>query len=63
MANRASRLSDEFVRALNLIDLEFSPGRFRGSADRKVINAWRALFGEYANGPSDDNEDINLARA
>ncbi|UPJ69858.1 DUF6680 family protein [Bradyrhizobium sp. 187] len=63
MANRATRLSDEYVRALNLIDLEFSPKRFGGSADRKVIHAWRALFGELGNGPPDDNQDMNVARA
>jgi hypothetical protein len=63
MANRATRLSDEYVRALNLIDLEFSPKRFGGSADRKVIHAWRALFGELGNGPPDDNQDMNIARA
>ncbi|WLB58046.1 DUF6680 family protein [Bradyrhizobium japonicum] len=63
MANRATRLSDEYVRALNLIDLEFSPKRFGGAADRRVINAWRALFGELGNAPSDDNQDLNLARA
>jgi hypothetical protein len=62
MANRATRLSDDFVRALNLIDLEFSPKRFRGSVDRMVIDAWRALFGELGNGPPDDNQDLNLAR-
>jgi hypothetical protein len=63
MANRATRLSDEFVRALNLIDLEFSSKRLGGAADRKVIEAWRALFGELRNGPPDDNEDLPLARA
>ncbi len=63
MANRASRLSDDYVRALNLIDLEFSSKRFRGTADRKVIEAWRALFGELGNAPLDGNEDLNLARA
>ncbi|MCK1299723.1 MULTISPECIES: DUF6680 family protein [unclassified Bradyrhizobium] len=63
MANRATRLSDEYVRALNLIDLEFSPKRFGGAADRRVINAWRALFGELGDGPPDDNQDLNLARA
>jgi hypothetical protein len=63
MANRATRLHDDFIRALNLIDLEFSAKRFGGAADRKVIDAWRALFGELSNGPPDDNEDVNLARA
>lgn len=63
MANRATQLSDDYVKALNLIDLEFAPGRFRGEADRKVINAWRALFGELGAGPAPDNDDLNLLRA
>jgi hypothetical protein len=63
MANRATRLHDDFIRALNLIDLEFSAKRFGGASDRKVIEAWRALFGEFGNGPPEDNQDIHLARA
>jgi hypothetical protein len=48
MSNRATRLSDDFVRALNLIDLEFSPGKLGVRAkDRAVIDAWRFLFGDY----------------
>lgn len=39
MANRATRLNDDYVKALNSIDLEFSPKRFGGAADRKVIEA------------------------
>jgi len=31
MSNRATRLHDDFVKALNLIDLEFSPARFGGA--------------------------------
>jgi hypothetical protein len=62
MANRATRLNDDYVRALNLIDLEFSPKRFRSASDRKVIEAWRTMFGELANGPRDGNEDLNIAR-
>lgn len=53
MSNRATRLNDDFVRSLNLIDLEFSPRRIGGSADRAVINAWRSLLGEYNNVPAD----------
>lgn len=63
MANRATHLHDDYVRALNLIDLEFSPKRFRGSADRRVIEAWRTLFGELSNGPPEGNNDLSLARA
>jgi hypothetical protein len=50
MANRATRMNDDFLRALNLIDLEFTPRRFRRSKDRTVIHAWRALFGEFSAG-------------
>jgi hypothetical protein len=53
MSNRATRLNDDFVRALNLIDLEFSPRKFGGTKDRAVIDAWRALFGEYHASPAD----------
>ena len=54
MSNRATRLNDEYIRALNLIDLEFSPRRLGGSKDKAVINAWRALFGEYSHGRSEN---------
>lgn len=57
MANRATRLNDDFVRALNQIDLEFSRRRFGGTKDRAVINAWRALFGEYQQGSIDFPND------
>ena len=53
MSNRATRLNDDFVKALNLIDLEFSPRKFGGMKDRAVIDAWRALFGEYHASPAD----------
>jgi hypothetical protein len=56
MSNRATRMNDDFVRALNLIDLEFSARSFFGSKDREVINAWRSLFGEYQQGARDDSE-------
>ncbi len=51
MSNRATRLHDDFVRALNLIDLEFSSGK--SAKDKAVINNWRALFGEYHQAPPD----------
>lgn len=47
MSNRATRLNDDFVRALNMIDVEFIPAKFGGKKDQEVINAWRSLFGEY----------------
>jgi hypothetical protein len=45
MANRATRLADENIRALNQIDLVF-----RRQRDRAVISAWRSLFGELTQG-------------
>lgn len=54
MSNRATRLSDDFVRALNLIDLEFVPSNFGGTKDKDVIDAWRSLFGEYHDAPNDE---------
>jgi hypothetical protein len=51
MANRATRLADDFVKALNLIDLEFLPRWWSERKDKEVINAWRALFGELNHGP------------
>lgn len=53
MSNRATRMNEDFVRALNLIDLEFIPRRIRGGKDRAVVNAWRSLFGEYHETPGD----------
>lgn len=62
MSNRATRLNDDFVKALNLIDLEFSQKRGGGSKDRDVINAWRSLFGEYLQPPGDKaSEAENIA--
>lgn len=61
MANRATRLNDDFVRALNMIDLEFIPSKFGGKKDQEVINAWRSLFGEY--GAIDPNAPDEETRA
>jgi len=60
MSNRATRLNDDFVRALNLIDLEFSPSRLGGSKDRAVINAWRSLFGQYHEVARDENDEAEV---
>ena len=46
MTNRATRLSDGYVQALNQIDLEF-----HSKADKPVIDGWRKLFGELNNTP------------
>jgi hypothetical protein len=52
MSNRATRLNDEYVRALNMIDLEFSSKRMK-NRDKAVIDAWRSLFGELHDAPPD----------
>jgi hypothetical protein len=50
MANRATRLPEDYVKALNLIDIEFLPSRWFPEKNRTVINAWRGLFGELNRG-------------
>lgn len=52
MAHRATRLADEHVKALNMIDLEF-----RAKADKPIVNAWRTLFGELTQGVREDETD------
>lgn len=59
MSNRATRLNEDYVRALNLIDLEFSPKMFGGAKDRQVIDAWRSLFGELHNAPADGASEVD----
>jgi len=63
MANRATRLADDYVRALNLIDIEFLPRRFGSTKDREVINAWRELFGEFTQGIARGETDQVLINA
>jgi hypothetical protein len=60
MANRATRLSDEYVRALNMIDLVFLPRGLTAEADRRVINAWRSLLGELNDLPHDQTNQAAL---
>lgn len=61
MANRATRLADDYVKALNLIDIEFLPGWWRPESSRKVINAWRSLFGELQHPPEPSEPVANAA--
>jgi hypothetical protein len=56
MANRATRLADDFVKALNLIDLFFLPRWWSQRADQSVINAWRSFFGELSHHPAANAE-------
>jgi hypothetical protein len=50
MSNRATRLADENVKALNLIDLEFRRRIIPSKKNKKVLDAWRDLFGELTQG-------------
>lgn len=58
MSNRATRLADEHVKALNMIDLEF-----RQKKDALVIAAWRSLFGELTQGIGEEETDQNTIAA
>jgi hypothetical protein len=60
MSNRATRLNDDFIRALNLIDLEFAPRKRGASKDKKVIEAWRSLFGEYSSVPVENAGEMQI---
>jgi hypothetical protein len=59
MANRATKINDDYVRALNSIELTFLP-RWWKPQNRKVIDAWRTLFGELHNPPV-DQPSANMA--
>jgi hypothetical protein len=61
MTNRATQLSDPYIRALNQIDLEFGQRGWRSGRDREVINAWRALFGELQHPPTPSELVANAA--
>jgi hypothetical protein len=50
MSNRATRLADDNIKALNAIDLEFRPRLLPSRKDRAVVSAWRTLFGELTQG-------------
>ena len=63
MANRATRLADEHIRALNLIDLEFRQRIIPSKKDRAVISAWRDLFGELTQGLRDGETDQTVINA
>lgn len=52
MATRATRLANEHVQSLNMIELEFRGSRSR---DKKVIEAWR-LYADHLNGGGELNE-------
>src|SRR5690348_8507290 len=59
MATRAARLSNDHVRALNMIDLAFYGRRILGQSRRtrkeqRVIDAWREYF-DHLNSPIPEN--------
>lgn len=61
MANRATRLADGYVRALNSIDLVFLPKWWWfPNKDRAVIRAWRALLDELNHGPGPQETDRQI---
>jgi hypothetical protein len=53
MTNRATRANDDFIRALNSIELAFLPRPWRPK-NRRVVDAWKTLLGEYSNPPVDE---------
>jgi hypothetical protein len=61
MTNRATRLSDPYIQALNRIDLDFGQRGWRNGRDRAVINAWRSLFGELSHPPAVSETAANAA--
>ena len=63
MANRATRLAEDNVKALNSIDLVFRPRLFPSKKDQAVTSAWRDLFGELTRGLKDEETDPVLVNA
>ena len=63
MANRATRLADDNIKALNSIDLVFRPRIIPSKKDRAVISAWRDLFGELTQGLKEGETDPILVNA
>jgi hypothetical protein len=63
MANRATRLADEHVKAVNMIDLAFLPKGINAKRNREVLAAWRSLFGELTQGLPENDSDLDRVRA
>jgi hypothetical protein len=62
MSNRATRLNEDYIRALNLIDLEFRPSKWRPKRNEVVIAKWRVLLGELSHAPEDPlDRPLNVA--
>lgn len=63
MANRATRLADDNIKALNLIDMEFRQRIIPSRKNRAVLAAWRDLFGELTRGLREGETDPVLVNA
>jgi hypothetical protein len=62
MSNRATRLNEDYIKALNLIDLEFRPSKWQPKLNEAVIAKWRILFGKLSNAPEDAlDRPLNIA--
>jgi hypothetical protein len=60
MSTRATRIANEHVQALNLIELEFNKGWYRKrSKEQAIIDAWR-LHLDNLNQPADENDPASV---
>lgn len=57
MATRAMRFSPQHVEALNAIDIEFAPAKFKA-----VRTAWKVYLDHLSNGPGENPEAEPLRR-
>lgn len=67
MSTRATRLAQDHVAALNMIDIEFyGKTRFgkrsQSSGEKKITNAWKVYNDHLNNKPSDDRLDAWLEK-
>lgn len=58
MATRAAILSPDHVRALNMIDLEFTG---KGAKERLVVRRWREYLDHLGSMPQGDSDDAKAA--
>jgi hypothetical protein len=63
MANRATRLSDDHVKAVNMVDLAFLPKGIDAKKNRAVLAAWQSLFGELTRGMKEGETDPQIVQA
>jgi len=57
MSNRATRIADDNIKALNAISLTFRPRWIGAKKDMAVLDAWRSLFGELTQGLAGGGEN------